>query len=221
MISYKTLNQNDTIYVKDFFDMEEALHLGHGGVEGYKYTVTERKGYSPATSSSRTNHCVIAFYLNRSDDKEYVLLYIPSLDLFTLYQQVPGIDLGNRQDLLNQELYCFFNSPKDDDNFVPKDLEICEYPNFSFTYNDKEIQVSYNSTKYEIAFNSNTNDLTTFYYFEDKTENCNEKFKQFVIIEEGGIDHETHDINPEGGLVRMLIGRDINQSDIEIFDDGK
>ncbi len=82
MISYKTLNKNDTIYVKDFFDMEEALHLGHGGVEGYKYTVTERKDYSPPTSSSRTNHCVIAFYLNRSD---YFELAINALD--TLWEK--------------------------------------------------------------------------------------------------------------------------------------
>jgi hypothetical protein len=219
MISYKTLNKNDTILIKDIFDLEEAL-ANKQGVEGYKYTVIDREDYSHITSSSRTDKHIITFYLNRSDDIEYILLYIPSLDLFTLYQQVPGINLGNRQDLLNQELYCFFNTPVDDDNFVPRDLDICEYPNFSFTYN-KEIQVNYNSTKYETTVKSNSNDLTTFYYFEDKTENCNEKFKQFVIIEEGGIDHETLDINPEGGLMRLLVGRDINQSDIEIFDDGK
>ena len=206
--------------IKDIFDLEEAL-ANKQGVEGYKYTITDREDYSHITSSSRTDKYIITFYLNRSDDTEYILLYIPSLDLFTLYQQVPGIDLGNRQDLLNQELYCFFNTPVDDDNFVPRDLDICEYPNFSFIYNNKEIQVNYNSTKYETTVNSNSNDLTTFYYFEDKTENCNEKFKQFVIIEEGGIDHETLDINPEGGLMRLLVGRDINQSDIEIFDDGK
>lgn len=219
MKSYKTLNENDTILIKDLFDLEEAL-INKNGVEGYKYTVNERKEYSPVTSSSCTPH-VIVLYLNRSDDKEFILIYLPKVDLFSIYQQIPGVDLGNRQDLLNQDLYCFFNQPEDENNFTAKDLTICEYPNFSFTHNDLEVKVSYNASEYLSLINNKTKDLTSFYWFDDKTENCNERFKQFIIIEEGGFDKETYELNPDGGLMRMLVGRDINITDLEIFDDGK
>lgn len=217
MKSYKTLNENDTILIKDLFDLEEAL-TNKNGVDGYKYTVTERKEYKDTTLG--VLH-VIVLYLNRSDDKEFILIYLPKVDLFSIYQQIPGVDLGNRQDLLSQDLYCFFNQPEDENNFTPKDLTICEYPNFSFTHNELEVKVSYNASEYLSLINNKTEDLTSFYWFDDKTENCNERFKQFIIIEEGGVDKETYEINPDGGLMRMLVGRDINPSDIEIFDDGK
>lgn len=212
------VNINDTLFINDSVDIMESI-TNDNGPDGYKYSVEKDEIH---LKDINTSNNVNLLKLTRSDGK-YFLLNISEKfkDTFvTLYREISEYDYQCRSHLLEQHLYCLFDEPEDRNNFQPCDLNYSK----SFTlycFNrenrdivDKEYPASHYTTEY---FRNKKDDIFTAIHTYNIANN--EPDAYLMILEEGGIDKETGNKDPDGGFVRLFVGRDVEINYIKTFCD--
>ena len=200
-------NETDTIFIKDEQEILESMDNGHG-TDGYKYTVKTVSRFK----GINTNRKFHILDIIRSDGKERIIVIDSDIasDLISVCDFDPSIPRNkNRKELIDNKFFHIFEQPADENNFIPSDLE---YSSEIFTSDECKWNIMFG------CFLEGSSDLFVQLYCYGVNMDS-EKNEVGYIIEMGGVDRNTGDKNPDGGLVLMYKGRDVEIREIEIFQD--
>ena len=223
---WQSLRPGSTIILKDEQTLADMISSGETLAEGRDYNLEEVWRIKESRGIAEWQF----FRIRSLHDEDAVWLLIKSAgggtgqgdDLSAgVYFEADGFTPGNREDLLNQELYWVFAEPPDTSNYKLLDLEFAPQLNFNVDVNGNAREAEFAKTgnlefhgkatadpsPSDVSFADSSSMLGTVAEYLTAMRVPNPK----VIFFEVGAP------NPKGGLIRMIQGADIGLGDIEVL----
>ncbi len=221
---WQSLRPGSTIILKDEQTLADMIASGETLAAGRDYSLEEVWRIAESRGVAEWQF----FRIRSLHDDDAVWLLIKSAgagqgeDISAgVYFEADGFTPGNREDLLNQDLYWVFAEPADTSNYNLIDLEFAPQLNFNVEVNGEAREAVFEKTgnlefhgkatsdpsMIDVSFAESTRMIGTVAEYATPLHVPNPK----VLFFEVGAP------NSKGGLIRMIQGADIRIGDIEVL----
>ncbi len=217
---WRSLRPGSTIVLKDEQTLADMISSGESVASGRDYSLREAWRLQEAHGIAEWQF----FRIHSARDEDATWLLIKSAgDALSagVYFEADGFTPGNREDLLNQQMYWAFAQPPDPNHYKLQDLVFAPQLHFNVEVNGAPRQAEFGKignlefhgkasadpAPSDLSFAQSTEMMGTVAEYRTTEPVPNPK----IIFFEAGIP------NPGGGLIRMLQGSDISVSDIEVL----
>ncbi|MCC7340322.1 MAG: hypothetical protein IT170_04485 [Bryobacterales bacterium] len=223
---WQSLRPGSTIILKDEQTLADMIQSGEALATGRDYNLEEVWRIKESRGIAEWQF----FRIRSLHDEDAVWLMIKSTGSSSnageelsagVYFEADGFAPGNREDLLNRELYWVFAEPPDTSNYKLIDLEFAPQLNFNVEVDGAAREAEFakignlefqgkataDPSMSNVSFAKSTEMIGTVAEYRTAMRVPNPK----VIFFETGAP------NPKGGLIRMLQGSDISVGDIEVL----
>ena len=217
---WRTLRPGSTVILKDEQTLADMISGGEALATGRDYNLEEVWRIRESRDIAEWQF----FRIRSPHDEDATWLMIKSAgDEMSagVYFEADGFQSGNRENLLQQELYWVFAEPRDANNYRVLDLQFAPHLYFNVDVNGEEKEVEFakmgnlefhgNATAdppiANASFTESNRMVGTVAEYQTMLPVPNPK----VVFFEAGVPNE------QGGLIRMLQGSDIPVGDIEVL----